>query len=235
MKNLLFTFGVLLTLAACTKNNQKNEEPFYFQEKELSFLHLRNGYDTSNHWIKKPENILMLHETFKKVGYKKLVSKEEWTDGWCWPIDLNKTPKNFIDSLESTYKVYEKAPIYYQEFWQRRVNEKNDKAVYKVVSEIKLIMTTNQQIAFDAKAVNDTLYNLMDFEYPKRSLSDKEANELLNYLIEIGLHTSAYNLVSREREQFWDTKWNVTRKETLKLLGEAKSYPETVWYKDNTK
>jgi hypothetical protein len=60
-------------LLSCGNSNEKKVLPNY-QEKELSFLHLRFGYDKTNNWIKKSENILMLHETFKKNRIQKIIS-----------------------------------------------------------------------------------------------------------------------------------------------------------------
>lgn len=99
----------------------------------MSFLHLRFGYDKSNKWIRKPENILMLHETFKKIGYKNLLSTRDWESDWNWWLDIKKSPKDMIDSLEITYSNYQESPKYYREFWQRRVEDKNTETVYRVV------------------------------------------------------------------------------------------------------
>lgn len=232
MKNIILILGIL-TLLSCGNSNEKKILPT-FQENELSFLHLRFGYDKSNKWIKKPKNILMLHETFKKLGYKNLIKQEQWESDWNWWLDVKHSPKNLIDSLELTYKDYKESPEYYREFWQRRINEENDKTVYKVVNEIKQILIVEEQIEFDSKSVNDTLFNLMTFEYPERELSDKESNQLLNYLIEIELHKSAYNLVSGENGKFWNTQWEKEEKEVIKLLQESESNHRP-WFEDNTK
>ena len=231
MKNTILIIGVLI-LFSCSTSNQHKEIP-NFQETELSFLHLRFGYDKSNKWIKNADNILMLHETFKKIGYANLIEQEQWEDDWNWWLDVKKSPKTLIDSLEITYNNYEESSLYYKEFWQRRVNEENDKAVYKVVSEIKQILINQEQIDFDSDAVNDTLFNLMAFEYPIRDLSDKESNQLLDYLIEIKLHKSAYNLISRENGKFLNTKWENNENEVMQLLIESE-FNQRPWFEDNT-
>lgn len=205
-----------------------------FQEKELSFLHLRFGYDRSNDWIKKPENILMLHETFKKIGYKNLISKEEWTSDWNWYLKVKKSPNNLIDSLELTYSNFQESPKYYREFWQRRMVEKNDEMVYRIVKEIKQIMIADERLEVNQESINDTLFQLLSFEYPERKLTEKETDSLLNYLIEIGLHESAFNLVSGEIEQIWNDEWKKKEREILHLLNKSETY-QRPWFEDNTK
>lgn len=232
MKYTILTIGILILLG-CGNNNEKKAIP-NFQEKELSFLHLRFGYDRSNNWIKKPENILLLHETFKKIGYENLISKEDWTSEWNWYLDVNKSPKSLIDSLESTYLNFEESPKYYREFWQRRIDEKNDKTVYAVVKEIKKILIKKERIDFNQEVVNDTLVNLISFEFPERELSNEESNSLIEYLIEIGLHNSAYNLVSGENGHIWNEEWNKKEDEIFKLLNKSETY-KRAWFEDNTK
>ncbi|MBT8232904.1 MAG: hypothetical protein KJN84_09760 [Bacteroidia bacterium] len=232
MKKLII-IAVILILISCGNSNEKKTIPT-FQENELSFLHLRFGYDKSNKWIKKPGNILMLHETFKKVGYENMINKEGWESNWNWWLDIKRSPKNLIDSLEITYSNYNESPKYYREFWQRRIEEKNDETVYRVVKEIKQIMIANEVIELNQESVNDTLFQLMSFEFPERDLTENEMDSLLNFLIEIGLHESAYNLVSGENGQIWNQRWNKKKDEILPLLVKSETYHRP-WLDDNTK
>ncbi len=232
MKNTILIIGILI-LSSCGNDNEKRVIP-NFQEKQLSFLHLRFGYDKSSNWIKKRENILMLHETFKKIGYENLISKEDWESDWNWWLDVNKSPKNLIDSLELTYSNFQESPKYYREFWHRRIEEKNDETVYKVVREIKQIMIADEGIEVNQEAVNDTLFQLMSFEYPERELTENEMDSLLKYLIEIGLHKSAYNLVSGENVQIWNEGWDKKIVEILPFLNKSETY-QRPWFEDNTK
>ena len=232
MKDIILTIGILI-LISCGGSNEKKTIPTY-QENDLSFLHLRFGYDKSNKWIKKPENILMLHETFKKIGYKNLISKDDWRSGWDWWLDVKKSPKDMIDSLEITYSNYQESPKYYREFWQRRVEEKNAETVYRVVREVKQIMMAEGDFELNKEYVNDTLFQLMSFEYPERELKENEKDSLLRYLIEIGLHESAYNLVSGENGQIWNGEWSKKQNEIMQLLSKSENY-QRPWFEDNTK
>jgi len=232
MKDIILTIGILI-LISCGGSNEKKTIPTY-QENDLSFLHLRFGYDKSNKWIKKPENILMLHETFKKIGYKNLISKDDWRSGWNWWLDVKKSPKDMIDSLEITYSNHQESPKYYREFWQRRVEEKNAETVYRVVREVKQIMMAEGDFELNKEYVNDTLFQLMSFEYPERELKENEKDSLLRYLIEVGLHESAYNLVSGENGQIWNEEWSKKQNEIMQLLSKSENY-QRPWFEDNTK
>ncbi len=234
MKLKVLIFGLIITLSCRNSNNQK-EIP-NFEEKELSFLHCREGYDKWNNWIKQPANILMTHETFKKIGYKNLISEELWTSDWNTYLDVSKTPENLIDSLEITFKNHKGSPKYFREFWERRINEGNEKIVYQVIKEIKQIMIDSLEVDRDDKLINDTLFNLLSFEYPQRELKTDEANDLLEYLIKIGLHVSAYNLISGENTKFEEVNWNRNIDDVVKLLNVSQNnntiFP---WYSDNSK
>ena len=233
MKNII-SIIVILILSSCGNTDSKKVIP-NFEENKLSFLHLRNGYDKSNNWIKKPENILMIHETFKKIGYKNLIHEDLWTSDWNTYLDVSKKPKDLIDSLEITFENQESSPKYYKEFWERRKKEGNDKIVYQVIAEIKKEMIG---VVIDQKSeiVNDTLFNLLSFEYPPRKLADKEANKLLEYLIRVGLHESAYNLASGENYEFEEFKWERKLEEIMNDLNETEDKLNlSPWYQDNTK
>lgn len=225
----------MLILLSCGNTSNKKVIP-NFEENKLSFLHLRNGYDKSNNWIKKPENILMIHETLKKIGYKNLIHEELWTSEWNTYLDVSKKPKDLIDSLEITFENQESSPKYYREFWTRRKKEGNDKIVYQVVAEIKKEMIDSITVNLKSEIANDTLFNLLAFEYPPRKLTDKEANKLLEYLIKIGLHESAYNLVSGENIEFEDVNWNSEIEDVLKELTETEiSNSFSPWFQDDVK
>jgi hypothetical protein len=69
--NRLLTISLLIFLFLSCKNDKKSELEFY-AENQISFFDLRNGDWTKNTWIRKPENLKMVHESFKKFGYDKL-------------------------------------------------------------------------------------------------------------------------------------------------------------------
>jgi hypothetical protein len=43
-------------------------------------------------WIRRTSNIKIAHETFKKVGYKKLLNSYFYQADWCWVLgEVDKT------------------------------------------------------------------------------------------------------------------------------------------------
>ena len=176
----------------------------------------------------------MLHETFKKIGYENIISELDWNYEWNWYLDVNKSPKNLIDSLEITYHDYQIAPKYFKEFWERRIEENNQEVVYQVVSEIKRIKIEKEKIEVNQNLVNDTLERLILFEFPRRKLTDEEANQHLEYLIEIGLHESAYNLISGERNSYMEVKWNKSIDNVIMSLNRSETYKRP-WFEDDSK
>lgn len=223
-------FSSLLFLLSCDRAQQKQAP---YRETALSFLHLRFGYDPTNNWIRQPQNILMLHETFKQVGYKNLISPEEWEQDWNNYVAIYKSPKDLIDSLLWSYPALETAPPYYQEFWQRRHQEKNATTVYKVLQEVQSIMVESAYIEHDICLVNDTLQQLLAFEYPVRPITTRAANDFLEYLLKIGLHYSAYNVIRAECAQFEGIKWQQQKEKVLQQL-QFQALEQRPWIEDNT-
>jgi len=244
MKIIIVLLSVCLIISCSSKeNNQAN-----YKEKQLSFLSLKtelNNYKlnssfqnvkvTDNIWIKKSENILMLHETFKKIGYEKILTQSIWSSNPFLEFSyINKSIENIVDSLESTYANFQDSPKYYKEFWLRRYSENNEKETYKVLNEVKQIMFEKKQIDIYDELVNDTLQVLLSFEYPKRQITNEIANEHLEYLINIGLHQSAFNIISGEVYKYSEIKWKRSKKGLIQQLRKSESH-QNPWFADDTK
>ena len=67
--NKLLTLNILI-LEKFAVLKEKSESEFYAENK-TSFFDLRNSDWTKNTWIRKPENLRTIHESFKKLGYEK--------------------------------------------------------------------------------------------------------------------------------------------------------------------
>jgi hypothetical protein len=187
----------LLILASCGTPTEKVDNSYYV-EKRLSFYDPYNSTYTTDTWIRKPENIKIAHETFKKFGYQNLFSTDELNQAPCWIPGLNegvrgKTCKNIIDSLILTYPTINTADEYYKGFWLRRKKEGNDSIVFEILKELKDGLTDNKQLTFDSKLVNDTVINLIKFR--QGPINDETSIQYFDYLKNIGLHASAYNLL----------------------------------------
>ena len=197
------------------KNSLGLDMNTYYIEKKLSFfdpfeLTYANGryqgytYET---WIRKPDNLRMIHETFKKIGYERMFARFNNSDYCGFVHDVWKPCHELIDSLIITYDLDTIASKYYREFWNRRIVEKNDSIVFQILKEVSEIVYQGKEVAYDSNMVNDTLYNLLEIREFEESLTNNKAKENFEYLRKIGLHSSAYNLLY-ERYQYYDIEWN---------------------------
>ena len=235
-KTLFILIGLIFLLTSC--NNSTTEKRKLFIESEPSFFALRNGNWLTNEWIRKPENLLTIHETFKKIGYTNLISDYLLFDNplIIQGIYINKKGSQLLDSLEITYNKKDSQDKYYNEFWQRRRAEKNDSVVYQIIKDInyafkyKLSSAALSMNANDKK-VNDTLLTLLQIEFRKDSLTEQLARQDFETLRRLGFHQSAYNLLY-ETYKYQDLKWD--RDSLAKTLKELDKfiYP---WFEDNTK
>jgi hypothetical protein len=214
--NRYFQIILLLTLfsVSCTEK-QKGSDNQYYVENKLSFF---NPYEISyedgkyvgetyKKWIREPENLIMVHETFKKIGYKKLFSRFDHSN-WCgFSLDVSRPTSELIDSLIITYETDSISSKYFKEFWNRRKAEQNDSTVFGILKEVSSIVYNDKKVHINNSIVNDTLYNLINIREFEDSIDEEKAEENFNYLKSIGLHNSAYNLLY-ERYRYYDIKWN---------------------------
>jgi len=220
-------------IIACA-NNVEVDKQLHFKEKELSFKSIKYRYEPSNNWIKQPQNLEMIHETFRAIGYNSILEYLNWTEDWTLGIDNTRSLKVLIDSLESTYGQKEDSPKYYREFWQRRIQEGNNKLVYKILNEIKSISAgeiLDQEM--NASLINDTLKYLCEIEI-KDTISNIEANKFLDYLVRIGLHESAWNVRSGENSKFDGIEWEIEASLVQEKLNKSDTFTNA-WIEDNTK
>lgn len=208
----------------------------YYTEKSLSFY---DPYDfdvdfTSSTWIRSPENIRTAHETFKKIGYFNLIDSSSIGNNPCMLWSYVKMPCNVImDSLLLTYNLDTVPSKYYREFWNRRKKEHNAEAVYDVLTEVVAILQNKVDIEYNNELVNDTLYNLLLIERVNTNPTNEQARKDFNFLKDIGLHASAFNLLY-ESSSYQDVDWN--KSELAKQLNSDTSnccpWP---WVMDDTK
>lgn len=228
--------GLFLLLISCNNSTTDNRKNFI--ESEPTFFDLRNGDWLTNKWIRKPENLLTIHETFKKVGYMNLI-----TDNVLFhspliiqDIYINRQGSHLLDSLELTYNQIDIKDKYYREFWQRRKVEKNDSAVYIIIKDINYAIKNKMcsaglSLNVNSNLVNDTLANLLQIEYRIDSLTLELARQDFETLRLLGFHQSAYNLLF-ETYKYQDLKWD--RDSLVNTLKQSDKfvYP---WFQNNTK
>lgn len=215
---------------SCSTEN-KNKPILSYKETQTSFFDLAHGDWISNNWIRKPENLKMLNETFKKFGYLDLL-QNCYLDSSEFLIRDIYIKKNFwelIDSLEITYKQDTIASKYYREFWQRRKNEKNDSIVFVIVRDINA--DRYAKLVCCPKFVNDTLFDLLEIQLQNENLTTEKAINNFERLKKYGFHQSAYNLLF-ERHEYYGLDWN---KDSLKHTLDTTSVYNGAWIDDNTK
>lgn len=243
-KNLSILTLIVLVIISCgpMKDNSLGEIPEYFIESRLSFFdpyevtyaESKNQGFTYETWVRQPKNLRMLHETFKKIGYSKLISDYELTSNPCLLWSYVKRPlDHIIDSLLISYDDETIETKYYREFWQRRKNEQNDDVVYEILQELSEILLRKNAVEYNNNWVNDTLYNLVLMDRVEINPTAQKARKNFEYLKTIGMHGSAYNLLY-ENSGYQNIDWD--RDELVKQLqtDNKKCCPKS-WIMDNTK
>jgi hypothetical protein len=230
--NKLLPLNILILLFVSCVNKEKSESEFYAENK-TSFFDLRNSDLTKNTWIRKPENLKTIHESFKKFGYEKLenlIYKSE-NSFLIEDIYIKRNFENLMDSLQLTYNKPEIQTKYYAEFWNRRKSENNDSIVYKIIRELNSVKLDKKRLNYESQFVNDTLVDLLKIEFNNENLNIEKAKSDFNILKKYGFHQSAYNLLF-ERPEYFDI--DLDRKKLKKELTVSEEFKEP-WLIDNAK
>ena len=236
MKTRIYILTIsLLTLFSCSESDKKTRD--YYVESQPTFFDLKHGDWITNDWIRKPKNLKMIHETFKRFGYMDLIGSQLNENPLIIQgIYINNKPYNLIDSLIIAFDNKELEVKYYREFWLRREKEKNDSLVYTILKDIQhsyksKLSSYELSNSSERELVNDTLLQLLEIEYPKQTLTTEIALKNFERLKELGFHESAYNLLY-ERTEYSEIGWDREQlKEKLKIT-ENYVYP---WFEDNEK
>ncbi|RED37664.1 hypothetical protein DFQ10_1272 [Winogradskyella eximia] len=230
--NKLLTLNILILLLVSCVNKEKSESEFYAENK-TSFFDLRNSDWTKNTWIRKPENLRTIHESFKKFGYEKLenlIFKSE-NSFLIEDIYIKRNFGNLMDSLQLTYNKPEIQIKYYAEFWNRRKAEKNDSIVYEILKELNSMKLDKKRLNYKKQFVNDTLVDLLKIEFDNDNLNTEKAKSDFDILKKYGFHQSAYNLLF-ERAEY--SELNLDREKLKKELTKTKEFKQP-WLIDNEK
>jgi hypothetical protein len=224
---------ILILLTICLGCNSTDKQAISYIEAQPSFYNLRHGDQLKNYWIRDPRNLLMLHETFKKVGYHNLLKYSQLNENpfILQGVYINRPLFQIIDSLEITYKLDTINEKYYREFWQRRKAEDNDSIVYIILKELKDVFRNHSTPNIKTEFVNDTLYNLLYIEFRSDTLNNTIATENLNRLKMYGFHQSVYNLLY-ESYEYSGIQWNKDSIQNTLTKSDKRILP---WFEDNTK
>ncbi|MFB9053921.1 hypothetical protein ACFFVB_12615 [Formosa undariae] len=231
MKPLLIFLALTVLLTSCVR--KEKTEPEFYTEHGASFSALRHGDWTKNTWIRKPANLKMIHESFKKLGYNKLENLISKSDN-AFLIEGVYIKRNFkavMDSLELTYNKPDLQSKYYTEFWKRRKVEKNDAMVYVILKEFNALQADKIQPISENEFVNDTLVHLLAIEFDNENLNSEKAKKDFDVLKTYGFHQSAYNLLF---ERFEYSELELDRERLKQELTKAKEFKHP-WLSDNQK
>lgn len=231
MKNTLIIIfiGIVLFFSCQSRTEEINNHI----ETKTTFFDLRNGDLLTNEWIRKPENLEMIHETLKKYSYMDLLN-EFYHDENTFILQGIYIKKNIVDWVDSLVLTYMKPEIeskYYREFWDRRKREKNDSTVFNILQDIQRYKISKVGPPYSERLVNDTLFDLLKIEFYHDSITNEIANDNFNKLVMYGFHQSAYNLL-HERHEYYGIEWN--KGDLDKKLTKTDKY-ENAWLSDNTK
>ena len=227
----LYISIVILSLILLISCNSINNRVDSYIETQPTFFDLRHNDPTKNLWIRSPENLLMVHETFKKIGYRNLIDMNSMIENPFigQGVYINRPLRQILDSLQITYKFDTIQEKYYREFWQRRKAEHNDSIVYVIVKEINASFKNMIAPAFNNDLVNDTLFNLAFIEFRGDTLNSAVATDNFFRLQKFGFHQSAYNLLYRTT-QYGNVNWNKDSLKQTLTISKDFIYP---WFVDN--
>ncbi|MEP2274469.1 MAG: hypothetical protein ABJH98_03395 [Reichenbachiella sp.] len=236
----IILLSILFLFSCSNSGTQEERDNPYFVERTLSFYDPHkpfwNGKDKEAYeHLRKPENLKMLHETFKKIGYQNLISDYSRFANPCmiWSY-INKPCNELADSLILTYELDTVESKYYREFWERRNVEGNSQTVYEILKEINSELYEDHMIAADEQLVNDTLFQLLKITHLGDSLNSNIATKRFNYLKQIGLHSSAFNLLF-ERYRYFDHLRTDRDELVTQLNQDTTNCCPWPWVEDDTK
>lgn len=243
--NILYLASLIfIIIVSCISENklvEGNSNQYYVENKlsffdpyEIVYSYGKYQGNTYQEWLRRPENLKMIHETFKKIGYDKLISEYELTSNPCLIWGYVKRPLNhLIDSLVLTYSTDTIETKYYREFWLRRQNEGNKDIVFEILKEVSQVLIDKETVDYDETFVNDTLYSLVIIDKTRDKITREQALSDFEYLKSIGMHGSAYNLLF-ENYKYQDIDLD-KNKLVLTLKSDSVNCCPRTWIIDNTK
>lgn len=242
MKQLLIILFIITTFFSCNSDNKNSEKDHLkerYIEQDSPFTDLFYYRIKNNEWIRQPENIMTVHETFKHGFYQTYLTSEKLDQKPYVNEDLyyNISLRTKIDSLIETYPNYSYASKYYKEFWLRRIKEQNDSTVFLVLREVQQIINGDNVETRD-ELVNNKFRTMIQISTDwQQGLDKKLALSHFAFLQKENMHQSAYNLLY---ENFFYSDLDLKKDSLKKTLKTEKILLDTikqreVFIMDNTK
>lgn len=237
----IFVLAVIVTIS-CTSGTTTEEVRTGYIERKLSFFDPqepmwkdgRNQGYIYEQWIREPENLETVYETLKKIGLRKLIDQERrFSTISYYGIDIRKPMNELLDSLILTYEQNTIFSTYYREFWSRRKSENNEETVYQILTDLTSELYEDHFTEPNESLVNDTLYNLVSMRELPDSITLDLARDHFEYLTNIGMHQSAYNLLF-ESYRYSHLNWNRGELRERLTVDSVNCCP-IPWIEDDTK
>lgn len=241
MKQTLLTIFIWTIVFSCTSNQTTEKEHLTerYIEQESPFTDLFYYRIKDNQWIRQPDNIMTVHETFKKGFYEmyltpEILDQKPFVNG---DLYYNVTLRTKIDSLVETYSDYQSASKFYREFWMRRKKEKNDSTVFLVLTEVQQIIN-GDSVEVRKEMVNQEFRTMIEIVTDwQNGLDNRIALSHFDFLQKEKMHQSAYNLLY---ENFFYSDLDLKKDSLKKTLTTEKVSLDTieqrdVFITDNTK
>lgn len=225
----LILFLILLTIFGCSPDKKEDENEEFTEnwiEQASPFTELFYFRIKENKWIRNPENILTVHETFKHGFYQTYLTNEvlDQKPFVTGDIYYNLSIRTKIDSLVKTYNNYNSSSKYYKEFWNRRIQENNDSVVYLVLSEIQQLIN-GEVIDVRDEYVSDKLKTMIDISIDwQNGIDNNKAMSHFEFLVKEKMHQSAYNLLY---ENSFYNGLKLNKDSLVKMLIIEKNLPNT--------
>lgn len=159
-------------------------------------------------WLRNPENLTKAFNTFELLGLENFLSKEQYynkklfnSDYWSYDWN-NKSLNDICKVLIVSYTDSTEIDKYYIDFWNRRRLEGNDFATYNILKRIDNIYAS--KFIESTKPSNDydtIMYRLLDYDIRMQKSDTLTRTKVIvnyfEYLKQIGLEHSAYNLICK--------------------------------------
>lgn len=204
----------------------------FYKEHAYPFLVLGDARPTSSEWIRDSENLLRVHETVRKVGYRRLVNPDA-PSPLVGDKMMSRSVGEILDELVACFDAPVACTSYSSAFVRRREAQGNGRAVEVIVREGRAELRGRAVRPVDEALVIPELYELLMLTVEPMPVSDRTAERHVEVLVRLGLHQSADNILSGQRYGYPDFSWSKQR-ELRRRLETAESPPARVFIEDDT-
>jgi hypothetical protein len=186
-----------------------------------------------NEWVRDAENLRVLHETLKFVGYRRLAER------FAFEFDDQLVTAQFYSRrsgraiLEDLFacEMRNECGDYARGFFARRARDDTLAVSRAIIREVGRILLLGEAVPVRERYVHPVLAELLRIEFPKRPPDAETARGQIRFLLRHGFHQSAYNLLY-ERGEFIELDLD---RATLAAEFERTAESLPAWFEDDSK